>query len=187
MNKLLLTLLILCTAFALKAQQTGSVVKQGSIIGYNLRLHGQQVAFALTVSRLTDSVVLNWKMRNTTSGAYIIVPHAVKKADKLNFMQPEADRTVTLPPNQTFFFISQAAFQNLLQKRSFEYDNTVYDLKDSGQRSTITVDGKELDVLHVAARNETTEFWILNNPLLPLICRITGNPLEVNMEINSLK
>lgn len=186
MKRFIFTLLFISIVFASKAQQS-FVIKQGSVIGYTLRLHGQQVAFAITVTRLADSVVLDWKMRNTTGGTYIIQPNAVNKANKLNFVQPEPDTRVTLPPNQTFFFISKVAFQNLLQKHSFEYDNTTYDLKNNDKPETLVVDGKKLEVLHVAARNETTEYWILNNPNLPLICRITGNPLEVDVEINALK
>lgn len=186
MKRSLIIMLLVCLSFALKAQQD-PLIKQGTVVGYTLRLHGQQVAFALTVSRLADSIVFNWKMRTTANGQYIILPNAVKKADKLNFVQPEPDRTITLPTDQTFFFISKAAFNNLLNTNSFEYDNTIYDLKNDGKPKTITVDGKTLNVLHVAARYETTEYWILNNPDLPLICRITGNPLGVDVEINSLK
>jgi hypothetical protein len=186
MKKLLITLALFIPVFALKAQQPPAL-QQGSVVNYTLRLHGQQVAFSLTLTRLADSVVLDWKMRNTTSGTYVIVPDAVRSASKLSFVQPEPDKKVVLPADQTFWFISKNAFQNLLQKHSYEYDNTIYDLKNDGKPETLLVDGKKLEVLHVAARNETTEYWILNNPNLPLICRITGNPLEVDMEINSIK
>ena len=187
MKKIKLSLLLLFMAIASMAQQQAPVIKQGSTVGYTLKLHGQQVAFALTVTRLSDSVILDWKVRNTTTGTYVMLPKAVSKANRLSFVQPEPDTKVVLPPDQTFFFISKTAFQNLLQKRSFEYDNTIYDLQNNGEATTMTVDGKTLNLLHVVARNETTQYWILNNPDLPLICRITGNPLEVDMEINSLK
>ncbi len=187
MKKNLLIVLLLFLCVILKAQQNPLVVKQGSVISYTLRLHGQQVAFSLTIGSMADSVILNWKMRNTASGQYIVLPHAVKNASKLNFVQPEPGKTITLPSNQTFFFISDNAFQNLVKKHTFEYDNTVYNLKADGEPATLMVDGKTLNVLHVKAQNETTEFWILNNPRLPLICRITGNPLGVDAEINTIK
>ncbi|WP_342645299.1 hypothetical protein [Mucilaginibacter sp. CSA2-8R] len=185
MKKLLFFLLLAGQALVLKAQQNISV-KQGSVIGYNLKLHGQTVAMALQVTRLSDSVVLDWKIRNTATGRYVALPSAVNKANKLNFVQPEPNTTVTLS-NQTFFFISKEAFKNLISHKSYQYDNTIYDLKGDGKPETITVDGKVISVLHVAARNETTEYWILNNPDFPLLCRIAGNPLGVDAEITSLK
>jgi hypothetical protein len=185
MKKLFILFLLAGQAITSKAQQN-AVIKQGSIIGYNLKLHGQTVAMALTVTRLSDSVVLDWKIRNTATGRYIFLPDAVLKANKLNFVQPEPNTTIMLS-DQTFFFISKQAFSDLVKQRSYKYDNTIYDLKGNGKPETITVDGKVISVLHVAARNETTEYWILNNPDLPLLCRITGNPLEVDTEITSLK
>jgi hypothetical protein len=185
MKKLLILFLLAGQAVVSKAQQN-TVVKQGSIIGYNLKLHGQTVAMSLAVTRLADSVVLDWKIRNTATGRYIVLPSAVSKASKLNFVQPEPNTTVTLS-DQTFFFISRQAFSELIKHKSYKYDNTIYDLKGDGQPETLTVDGRVISVLHVAARNETTQYWILNNPDLPLLCRITGNPLEVDIEITSLK
>lgn len=184
MNKPLILLLLVLQALSLKAQQN-AVVKQGSVVGYNLKLHGQTVAMALTLNRLSDSVVLDWKIRNSATGRYILLPAAVSKASKLNFVQPEPNTTVTLP-NQTFFFISKQAFNDLVKHKSYRYDNTIYDLKGDEKVETVTVGGKVISVLHVAARNENTEFWILNNPDFPLICRITGNPLGVDAEITSL-
>ncbi len=184
MKKLLIFLLLAGQALVLKAQQNVSVI-QGSVVGYNLKLHGQTVAMTLQVTRLSDSVILDWKIRNTATGRYVILPGAVSKANRLNFVQPEPNTTVTLA-NQTFFFISREAFKSLISRKSYQYDNTLYDLKGDGKPENITLDGKVISVLHVAARNETTEYWILNNPDFPLLCRITGNSLEVNAEITSL-
>lgn len=184
MKRILIFLLLAGQALILKAQQN-AVVKQGSVIGYNLKLHGQTVAMALTVTRLSDSVILDWKIRNSATGRYIILPAAVNKAGKLNFVQPEPNTTVILP-SQTFFFISRQAFNDLVKRKSYRYDNTIYDLKGDGKPEMLTVGGKVINVLHVAARNETTEFWILNNPDFPLLCRIAGNPLGIDAEITSL-
>ncbi len=184
MRKLLIFLVLAVQAFSLKAQQN-ALVKQGSVVGYNLKFHGQTVAMALTVNRLSDSVVLDWKIRNSTIGQYVMLPAAVSRAGKLNFVQPEPNTTVILS-NQTFFFISKQAFNDLVKRKSYRYDNTIYDLIGDGKTETLTVGSKVISVLHVAARNETTEFWILNNPDFPLLCRITGNPLGVDAEITSL-
>ncbi len=184
MRKLLIFLVLVIQAFSLKAQQN-ALVKQGSIVGYNLKLHGQTVAMALTVNRLSDSVILDWKIRNSATGRYVMLPAAVSRAGKLNFVQPEPNTTITLS-DQTFFLLSKRAFNDLLKHKSYRYDNTNYDLKGEGKPELLTVGGKVISVLHVAARNETTEFWILNNPNFPLLCRITGNPLGVDAEITSL-
>ena len=47
--------------------------------------------------------------------------------------------------------------------------------------------GQPVDVLHVVAQNETTQLWILNNPDFPFVCQIKGNPLGIDIKLNSIK
>lgn len=102
----------------------------------------------------------------------------------MNFVQPVANVTVTLPSDQTFMMISKNAFKDLSEKRRFEYDNTIYVLKGDTTESPVTPGGKPLDVLHVVALNETTQFWILNSPDFPFICKIAGNPLGIDADFD---
>ncbi|QJD96670.1 hypothetical protein HH214_12675 [Mucilaginibacter robiniae] len=188
MRKFILKLLLLFIAFAAHAQKGQLVIQKGSTLNYTLYLHGQQVAFELKVKHLQDSLVLDWKMRNTTSGTYVILHQALLKADKLNFVQPEANRVYVLPSDQTFFMISKSAFNHMLQYKNFVYDNTVYQLDTNRHLPATNLSNSEAwNTLHVIAQNETTELWILNNPDFPLICRIKGNPLGIDMILNTIK
>jgi hypothetical protein len=60
------------------------------------------------------------------------------------------------------------------------YDNTAYHFKDNEPG----INGLEL--LHVAAENEATEWWILNNPAFPLVCKIKGSPLGIDCLLNKV-
>jgi hypothetical protein len=187
MKKFNCMLLFAVMNIAAFAQKNTPVIKPGTSINYTFNLHGQQSGFELIVKTLSDTVALNWRIRGLAGGTYIITPAAFKSADKLNFAQPIPNVKVVLPPDQTFCMISKKAFNDLVKNHRYVYDNTTYDLKDDLNQNLVMPGAQQLDVLHVVARDETTEMWILNNPDFPLICKIKGNPLGIDITLNSIK
>lgn len=180
-------MLFLSTIFTAKAQIFKPEIKPGTIFSYILDLHGQHAPFDITFKSFTDTLKLNWKIRNLAGGNYTITPSAWQNADQLNFAQPKPFVTVKLSDHQTFMMISKSAFKDLVKKHQYNYDHTVYDLKDDLKENPLQLGTQTLDVLHVVARNETTEFWILNNPDFPIICQIKGNPLGINIDLKEIK
>jgi hypothetical protein len=180
----LLLALISLTAYS---QKVMPVIKQGTVINYTFHLHGQQSAFAIEVKSITDTLALRWTIRNLAGGVYLISPAGWNQGSKMNFAQPVPNTAVKLSPDQTFCMISKSAFKDLLEKHQFTYDNTVYDLKEDAAQNTVMLENQPVDVLHVTAENETTELWILNNPNFPFICQIKGNPLGIDVDLNSIK
>ncbi|HEX9151621.1 MAG TPA: hypothetical protein VF842_06025, partial [Flavobacterium sp.] len=87
---------------------------------------------------------------------------------------------LNLKPTETFFMISQKAYQDLLKNNKFIYNNTTYVLDENADKNSVEMDGKLIDTLHVIAQIDETEMWILKNPDFPLIYKITKNPLGIN-------
>jgi hypothetical protein len=86
------------------------------------------------------------------------------------------DAVVQMKDDETFMMISSDAFNKLVKEHAFVYDNTIYNFKEN-----------EGDMLHVTAKDETTEWWILNNPAFPLVCKIKGSPLGIDCLLNGVK
>jgi hypothetical protein len=185
-RKICLILLMGSAGLTATAQKYRPVISTGTAFNYTFHLHGQQSNFVLTVKNLTDTLLLNWTIRGLAGGNYQVFPTAFQQARNMNWAQPEPGITVPLR-SQTFCMISKAAFNDLLQKHRFTYDSTVYEWKDDSKEKPLMLNNQELDVLHVTAQNETTEFWILNNPDFPMICQIRGNPLGIDVTLNSIQ
>jgi hypothetical protein len=151
-------------------------IKQGSSFNYTFSLHGQTIPMELTVLHYTDTLVLGWKIRGLAGGSYTMLPSGLQHGERMNFIQPLPDANVLLGEKETFCMISADAFKKLVKEHQFVYDNTVYDFKDN-----------EKELLHVVARDETTELWIMNNPAFPLVCKIKGSPLGIDCSLNSFK
>ncbi|WP_310391939.1 hypothetical protein [Hymenobacter sp.] len=187
MKKLLLPLLLQAFSFAGHAQALKPAVGVGTTFSYRLDLHGQGAPFELTVKSIRDTLKLGWQIRSLATGTYAVSPEAWQNATSLNMAQPQPFVTVPLPNHQTFLMLSKKAFADLLAQRRFTYDRTVYVLKDDLAANPLLVKGQPLDVLHVVAQNDPTEFWILNNATFPIICQIKHNPLGVDFLLSAVK
>jgi hypothetical protein len=152
------------------------VIKQGTTLNYTFSLHGQQVPIEFSVLHFTDTLVLGWKIRGLASGTYTMLPAALQHAVRMNFIQPVPDAVVQMKDDETFMMISSDAFNKLVKEHAFVYDNTIYNFKEN-----------EGDMLHVTAKDETSEWWILNNPAFPLVCKIKGSPLGIDCLLNGVK
>lgn len=172
---------------AAKAQMLKPVIKAGTTFYYTFELNGQHASFEISIKKFMDTLTMGWKIRGLANGLYIITPAAWQNADMLYFAQPELFSTIKLKDNETYLMLSKNAFHNLLTKKSFIYNNTVYTLANDLKTNAFKLGNDTLDVIHITAKNETTELWILNNPDFPMICQIKGNPLGINIELNTIK
>jgi hypothetical protein len=178
---LLLSLAALGSASA-RAQALAPAVGVGTTFNYVFELHGQHAPFELTIASATDTLKLKWRIRNLA-----VSPTAWQRANALHVAQPLPGPPVRLPDNQTFLMLSKSAYATLLAQHRFEYNNTVYDLRDDLGAYPLLLGGQPLDVLHVVAQGDATELWILRNASFPVICQMAHNPLGVNYVLSNLK
>ncbi|OKS87462.1 hypothetical protein [Mucilaginibacter polytrichastri] len=184
MKKVSYIILLLMLGLGTSAQKLTPVIKEGTVFKYTFYLHGQTSPFQITLNHIADSLLLGWNIRGLAAGTYIVSASGLNNGTSLSFAQPEAFKKVKLGASQTFCMISRSAFKELVAKHQFTYDNTVYELQSDS--TMVMIDNQPLDVLHVTAQNETTEFWILNNPDFPIICQSKANPLGINMKLNAI-
>jgi hypothetical protein len=131
-------------------------------------------------------LILDLKTRGVESRIKML-PEAVKNGTELSFNQGESSPLINLKPTETFFMISQSAYQELLNKGAFIYNNTTYVLDKSEEKNPILIDGKAITTLHVLAQIDETEMWIIQNPEFPLLCKMTKNPLGINFTLTEIE
>ncbi|URM36120.1 hypothetical protein [Flavobacterium anhuiense] len=153
-------------------------LKNNTQLHYVCKLHGQTRTLQLIAETATDKLAFKLETRGVKS-KIVMLPEAVKNGTELSFNQGEYEPVLNLKPTETFFMISQSAYQDLVKKGSFVYNNTTYVLDEKNAES-VQIEGKPIDALHVKAKIDETEMWIVKNPDFPLICKITNNPLGIN-------
>ncbi|PXY42435.1 hypothetical protein DMB65_02770 [Flavobacterium cheongpyeongense] len=179
MKNMILTVL-LCGIFQMvTAQDFAPTIKNNTVLHYICKLHGQTRTLTLTSEITTDALVLKLDTRGVNS-SIVTKSEALKNGNALSYNQGEFSPVLNLKPNETFFMISQAAYQDLVKNNKFSYNNTTYVLDQNSDKNNVVIEGKSVDAMHVIAQIDETEMWIVKNPEFPLICKITKNPLGIN-------
>ena len=164
------------------AQSFIPTIKNNTALHYVCKLHGQTRTLTLTTKINNDNLVLDLDTKGLKSNI-IIAQEGLKNGNALSFNQGETSDVIVLKPTETFFMISQSAYQELLKNNKFIYNNTTYVLDDKVDGNPVAIDGKTINALHVVAQIDETEMWIVKNPDYPLICKMTKNPLGINFTL----
>jgi hypothetical protein len=181
--KNIIVTIIFCSLFQMVAAQ-GYIptIKNNTALHYVCKLHGQTRTLTLTAKITSDTLVLNLDTKGVKS-TITIMPEGLKNGNALSFNQGETSDVIVLKPTETFFMISQAAYQDLLKNNKFVYNQTTYVLDESADENSVAIDGKATNTLHVVAQLDETEMWIIKNPDFPLICKMIKNPLGINFTL----
>lgn len=141
------------------------------------KLHGQTRKFQYVfIPEQDGGVTLHWGIERNLkwwSGTYRMSPKAVSEGKSLSFRMPEDGNHVVLPDNETFAMISRKAYDGLIKDGEFGYDGVLYKLTGRA------LDSQWGKLLHVEDA-EGAKLWILDNRNLPLIVKMSDNPLEIN-------
>ena len=170
-----------CTVYQMvSAQSYIPVIKNNTELHYICKLHGQTRTLALTTKMTDDNIVFNLNTKGVKNSTIKIQQEALKNGNALSYNQGEDLEVKVLKPTETFFMISQSAYQDLLKNNQFVYNNTTYVLDKNEDKNNVVIEGKTVETLHVIAQIDETEMWIVKNPEFPLICKIAKNPLGIN-------
>lgn len=161
------------------AQNYIPTLKDNTELNYVCKLHGQTRTLSLIAQIAGDAITFKLETRGVKS-SIVMLPEAIKNGTELSFNQGEYAPVLNLKPTETFFMISRSAYQDLVKKNSFDYNNTTYVLDKTEDKNGISIDGKAVDAFHVIAQIDETEMWIVKNSEFPLICKIIKNPLGIN-------
>lgn len=139
---------------------------------FTFKLHGQTRRYDVRFLWHGDTLVYDWGIERNLkwqSGSFIMLPEAVADADVLSLRMPVDGECVTLASDATAYIISRRALAELKSCGRTRINRADFAVADD-------VDG----YLHIINAEEGTEMWVLDHSELPLICRMAGNPLEVD-------
>jgi hypothetical protein len=182
MKKAILALLVCAMHQIGIAQNYIPTIKNNTVLHYICKLHGQTRTLTLTTKIESDKLILDLETRGVKS-SIVTTSEALKNGTELSFNQGEFAPVLNLKPTETFFMISQSAYQDLLKNKKFIYNNTTYVLNENAAENKVELEGKILETVHVVAQIDQTEMWIIKNPDYPLICKIIKNPLGINFTL----
>ncbi len=179
MKKILLSLLFCAVSQIGIAQNSIPTLKNNTELHFVCKLHGQTRTLTLIADLENDGVTFKLETRGVKS-SIVTAKEGLKNGTALSYNQGEYAPVLNLKPTETFFMISQSAYQDLVKNKQFIYNNTTYDLIAEDSQTAVFLDGKLVETFRIKAQIDETEMWIVKNPEFPLICKVIKNPLGIN-------
>lgn len=162
----------------------GSVSAQSAVpdtLLFVFKLHGQTRKYQMSFHEKSDTLCIDWRiLRNLhwQKGTYRMTPEAQEQADRWCFLQPVDGENLLLGNNETAYLLSHQAYRELKANGTFDYNQTTYKKGDKG--------GEALGcpLIHCIDLKEGAEVWILDNESLPIVWKMSNNPLNVNWQVD---
>lgn len=159
----------------------------GEVIADTLRmtcaLHGQTRRYDVILTESNDSLYLDWGIERNLkwqSGWYAMSPKARETASMLSFRQTVDGDYLTLDDSELFAIVPFDFYTAIKNAGRADFSATTWVLLDKDSMALSTA------LLHVKDVKEGAEMWILDREDLPLIWKMSGNPLEVDWTFSSL-
>ena len=161
----------------------GSVSAQSTVpdtLLFVFKLHGQTRKYQMSFHEKSDTLCIDWRiLRNLhwQKGTYRMTPEAQEQASQWCFLQPIDGENLLLGNDETAYLLSHQAYRQLKANGTFDYNQTTY---KKGDKS-----GEALGcpLIHCVDQKEGAEVWILDNESLPLVWKMSNNPLNVNWQV----
>ena len=150
-------------------------------------LHGQRRVFDVPLEWRGDSLVWNWGIQRNLdywTGSYTMTPEALDNASCLSYEQPLWGNHFVLS-DKTFGILSRKALREIRQSGSCTFNGTTWNLIPSSGTTQASLDGKPL--LTLSDTQEGATMMVVDDERLPLIVKMTDNPVEINWEITIKK
>lgn len=183
MKKILLTVLSLALVTVAFAQKSLPEIKKGTTLNCEGFLNGQEFPLTLIVKSLASPVSIGWAVDGYGEGSFDMSDKALESATKMAIVSQPGQGSTKLAEDETFGLISKSAYKSLVDNKGFTYNGIKF--KTKATPKALKVEGKELDVTHVASEDGKIELWVLNNANFPLVVQSTG--MSVDIVLNSIK
>ncbi len=187
MKKAILFALAVLSAIGVQAQKYVPQFKNGSSLTYtaHMRNLGQDIPLTLQLVNVADPVTMQWSIQGYGSGTYVFSAKGMQSGTRMALREPDMGATTQLKDDETLAVLSKDSFNSLTSNKTFNLNKQTFTV--TADSSTYTLNDKPLDVIYATTANGKTKLWIINNPAFPVIYKMQGGPMGVDLTLSALK
>ncbi len=189
MRKLMIGFVCMMTMLMANAQQAKfKDIKQGTILQLDASTQGQIYPMLLTVTSISDDeLVFSYDIMGSMTGKFINSKANFEKGLRFNWDQPVSGEERKVPEDQTLLVISRTALKELKTNKKCTFNDQTLVLKDLAAGQELSVSGKQIDIIYAESEDGSTKYWILNNDAYPILMKLTGNPIGIDLDVKEYK
>ena len=190
MKRILFAILISVFTIALHAQEALSpTIKQGVKIHYTVTSGGgQEFPLLISIDSLAPGYVkLGWNIEGMGAGGWVMKKNSLDNATRGWWNEPSAGNDVDIADEQLVLLFSKAQWDAIAKDKKTEYDQQSFTVKEATEQQKLKINGKALNVIMLEGQNGSTRLWLLNNPLFPVIVKLEGGTMGVDLSLLSIE
>jgi hypothetical protein len=141
--------------------------------------------FARVDSLTADIFSFAWNFESGRSGRFIMKKSSLDSARLCYWNQPIDGEELVLPATQNVLIISRLIFSVIKKNKEAVFDEYTIKVNPAAAANAFELRGRTIDAIALTGESGT-KIWVLNNPDIPLILKIEGNPFNVDVELTEI-
>ena len=187
-SRCMLVLLLLQSMIGLSQEKISPQIKKGSTLTYQVSVNGQQFLVQMKIDSIGPEYSrFNWSMQDGSGGYVINAKNSMENAIKGYWGQLNNGEDMTMPPDQSIIIASKALWNAAQKDKKFNFDMQDFIVKDQPPEAIFKLGDKAVNILYAETANASTKVWFLNNPAAPILVKIEGNPVGIDIFLQSIE
>lgn len=156
-----------------------------NILNYTVTERGETsyiLSFTIT-SMGSDGVNMHWSSPLLGEGDILMLPSGRTSGTRSFFEQPLSGSAIRLENDQTVASFSLDFYQQIKKNGRAKYDGIEY---ISNKKNELIIAGQLANTLFLESVDGDVRAWMLDDPQMPLLVKITGHPSGFDFELDDL-
>ena len=184
----MLVLLFLVSGLIYAQDKTLLEVKKGVVLTYQVSVNGQQFPIQMKVDSISpDYTRFGWSMQDGNGGNVINTKPSLDNATHAYWGDLRAGEDQIMTADQSILILSRSSWNALQKDKKFTLDDQEFTVKDQPADAIFKLKDKLVDVVFAQSANGAVRLWILNNPAAPILVKIVGNPVGVDVNLTGVE
>ena len=180
-------ILCICATTILAQDKLSPEIKKGTTLIYDVSVNGQNFPVSMKIDSISPEYTrLNWSMQDGSGGYVINTKASIENATHGFWGELHAGEDQTMPADQNILFLSKSLWNALQKEQKLTYDDQAYTIKDQPGNSVFKIKDRPVNVLYLENATGSSRLWILNNPSAPLIVKLEGNPMGIDINLQQM-
>jgi len=154
---------------------------------YTATVNGEQVPVGFSIdSMATDYLKIGWSVKEYGEGSWIMNKKSLQSASGSVSENPEPGVEMVLPDDKAQLIFSKDQWVALTKDKKVKQNNVEYNVATASAGDEFKLADKAVDVVYLETADKSGKIWLLNNPAIPIILKITGNKAGVDLIATSI-
>jgi len=180
--------LLLQVSILFSQDKTLLEIRKGATLTYQVSVNGQSFPIQMKVDSISsDYSRFSWSMQDGNGGAVINTKASLDNAIRGYWGELRPGEDQTMPSDQIILLLSKALWSAIQKDKKFKFDEQEFVVKEQPSASVFKINDKAVNAVYAESASGGIRVWFLNNPAAPLLLKIEGNPLGVDVYLQSVQ